>query len=83
MRDVFGDTLLHLSQIDSRVYALDGDLATSTKSECCCREKNAPKFFLQMGIAEQKYDERCSWSRNNRITAMGNDLCSISFKTCH
>lgn len=51
MRDVFGDTLLHLSQIDSRVYALDGDLATSTKVNVVA-EKNPPKF-LQMGIAEQ------------------------------
>ncbi|MBZ5751820.1 transketolase family protein [Metabacillus rhizolycopersici] len=51
MRDVFGETLLKLSQVDPRVYALDGDLATSTKVDVIA-EKNESKF-LQMGIAEQ------------------------------
>ncbi|MCM3569873.1 transketolase family protein [Neobacillus mesonae] len=51
MRDVFGETLLKLSFDDPRVFALDGDLATSTKVDRIA-EKNAPKF-LQMGIAEQ------------------------------
>jgi transketolase len=51
MRDVFGETLLKLSQIDPRVYALDGDLATSTKLDVIAT-KNEEKF-LQMGIAEQ------------------------------
>ncbi|MCM3652301.1 transketolase family protein [Metabacillus litoralis] len=51
MRDVFGETLLKLSQVDPRVYALDGDLATSTKVDIIA-EKNESKF-LQMGIAEQ------------------------------
>ncbi|UFJ39912.1 transketolase family protein [Brevibacillus humidisoli] len=51
MRDVFGETLLQLSISDPRVYALDGDLANSTKLNLVA-EKNASKF-LQMGIAEQ------------------------------
>lgn len=51
MRDVFGDTLVRLSQTDPRVYALDGDLATSTKMDKVA-EAN-PSKFLQMGIAEQ------------------------------
>ncbi|SMQ86992.1 transketolase [Bacillus sp. OV166] len=51
MRDVFGETLLKFSFDDPRVFALDGDLATSTKVNVVA-EKNAPKF-LQMGIAEQ------------------------------
>ncbi len=51
MRDVFGDTLLQLSKTDPRVYALDGDLATSTKLDKVA-ESN-PSKFLQMGIAEQ------------------------------
>jgi transketolase len=51
MRDVFGETLLKFSLDDPRVFALDGDLATSTKVDVVA-EKNAPKF-LQMGIAEQ------------------------------
>ncbi len=51
MRDVFGETLLQFSQVDPRVYAVDGDLATSTKLDKVA-EKN-PEKFLQMGIAEQ------------------------------
>lgn len=51
MRDVFGDTLLRLSREDRRVYALDGDLATSTKLDKIA--EGNPDRFLQMGIAEQ------------------------------
>ncbi|SKB02574.1 transketolase family protein [Sporosarcina newyorkensis] len=51
MRDVFGETLLQLSVEDEKVYALDGDLANSTKVDTVA--SNNPKKFLQMGIAEQ------------------------------
>jgi transketolase len=51
MRDVFGNVLLELSRNDSRVLALDGDLANSTKLDKVA-ENNASQF-LQMGIAEQ------------------------------
>ncbi|RXT02388.1 transketolase family protein [Ammoniphilus sp. CFH 90114] len=51
MRDLFGQKLLALSQADTRVLALDGDLANSTKLDKVA-ENNA-KQFLQMGIAEQ------------------------------
>ncbi|MGW9018954.1 transketolase family protein [Priestia megaterium] len=51
MRDVFGEVLLKLSESDPKVYALDGDLANSTKVNVVA-EKN-PEKFLQMGIAEQ------------------------------
>lgn len=51
MRDVFGDMLLALSELDPKVLALDGDLANSTKLDKVA-EKN-PDQFLQMGIAEQ------------------------------
>lgn len=51
MRDVFGEKLLELSRLDPRVYALDGDLATSTKLDRVAHDN--PAKFLQMGIAEQ------------------------------
>ncbi|MBS4208883.1 transketolase family protein [Bacillus sp. FJAT-50079] len=51
MRDVFGETLLQLTLEDETVYALDGDLANSTKVDVVA-SKNSSKF-LQMGIAEQ------------------------------
>ena len=51
MRDVFGEEILSLAQTDSRVYALDGDLANSTKINSVA--ENFPEKFLQMGIAEQ------------------------------
>ncbi|MCM3601649.1 transketolase family protein [Robertmurraya korlensis] len=51
MRDVFGDTLLKFSLESSRVYAIDGDLANSTKLDTVANGN--PKKFLQMGIAEQ------------------------------
>jgi len=51
MRDAFGEKLLQLSFEDEKVYALDGDLANSTKVDTVA-EKN-PDKFLQMGIAEQ------------------------------
>ncbi|WP_416435103.1 transketolase family protein [Priestia megaterium] len=51
MRDIFGDTLLALSQKDSKVVALDGDLANSTKLDKIA--EGNPDQFLQMGIAEQ------------------------------
>lgn len=51
MRDTFGKVLSKLALEDGRVYALDGDLANSTKVDQV--EKNSPEKFLQMGIAEQ------------------------------
>lgn len=51
MRDVFGETLLRLSVEDENVYALDGDLANSTKVDIVAKKN--PQKFLQMGIAEQ------------------------------
>ena len=51
MRDVFGEELLELTRKDPRVYALDGDLATSTKLDMVA--SGNPAKFLQMGIAEQ------------------------------
>lgn len=51
MRDAFGDELLALARNDARVYALDGDLANSTKIDKVASQ--LPEQFLQMGIAEQ------------------------------
>lgn len=51
MRDTFSTALLEISQTDSRVYVLDGDLATSTKIDVVATQ--LPEKFLQMGIAEQ------------------------------
>lgn len=51
MREAFGEKLLELSVKDPAVYALDGDLANSTKVDTVA-VKN-PEKFLQMGIAEQ------------------------------
>lgn len=51
MRDAFGEKLLAMSLEHDNIYALDGDLATSTKLDKVA-EKN-PDRFLQMGIAEQ------------------------------
>ncbi len=51
MRDIFGETLLQLTQEDSKVLVLDGDLANSTKIDMVA--KGNPTQFLQMGIAEQ------------------------------
>lgn len=51
MRDVFGDTLLALSELDSKVVAFDADLANSTKLDKIA--ENNPNQFFQMGIAEQ------------------------------
>lgn len=51
MRDAFGDKLLALSREYDNVYALDGDLATSTKLDKV--SEHNPEKFVQMGIAEQ------------------------------
>lgn len=51
MRDGFAKKLLQLSIDDEKVYALDGDLATSTKTDIVAN--NNPSKFLQTGIAEQ------------------------------
>jgi transketolase len=51
MRDVFGQTLAELATEDPRIVVLDGDLASSTKADIFEREH--PRRFLQMGIAEQ------------------------------
>ncbi len=51
MRDTFSTALLEISQTDSSVYVLDGDLATSTKIDVVATQ--LPEKFLQMGIAEQ------------------------------
>ncbi|TBL69895.1 transketolase family protein [Paenibacillus thalictri] len=51
MRDVFGEVILELAKSDPKVYALDGDLANSTKINTVAEQ--FPEKFLQMGIAEQ------------------------------
>jgi transketolase len=51
MRDAFAQTLLSLSRQDPKVYAVDGDVANSTKMNIVA-EENHDKF-LEMGIAEQ------------------------------
>jgi len=58
MREIFGETLLNLSQTDDKVYVVDGDLANSTKIDGVA--KNNPDKFLQMGIAEQNMLSVCS-----------------------
>lgn len=58
MRDIFGETILNLSQTDEKVYVVDGDLANSTKIDGVA--KNNPDKFLQMGIAEQNMLSVCS-----------------------
>jgi transketolase len=50
-RVVWGETLAELSLSDPRVVVLDGDLATSTRSDIVA-ERN-PEAFVQVGIAEQ------------------------------
>ena len=50
-RDAFGKALVDLAQSDPRIIALDGDLATSTKTDMFAQV--FPERFLQMGIAEQ------------------------------
>jgi transketolase len=51
LRDVFGDTLVHLAGNNPNVLVLDADLANSTKADKFA--KAHPDKFLQMGIAEQ------------------------------
>lgn len=50
-RVVWGETLTELSKTDDRVVVLDGDLATSTRSDLVAAEN--PDAFIQVGIAEQ------------------------------
>lgn len=50
-RDAFGKALVDLAQKNSRIITLDGDLATSTKTDMFAQV--FPERFLQMGIAEQ------------------------------
>jgi transketolase len=51
MRDVWGDKLVELGNIDPRTVVLDGDLGNSTKVDKFA--KAHPERFFQMGIAEQ------------------------------
>jgi transketolase len=51
MRDVFGQTLCDLADVDPRIVVLDGDLGSSTKADVF--QARHPSRFLQMGIAEQ------------------------------
>lgn len=58
MRDRFSKVILELAEKDARVYAVDGDLANSTKTDVVANQK--PEKFLQMGIAEQNMSSVCS-----------------------
>jgi transketolase len=51
MRDVWGDKLVQLGDVDPRTVVLDGDLGNSTKVDKFA--KAHPERFFQMGIAEQ------------------------------
>lgn len=50
-RAAFGEMLVQLGEGDPRIVVLDGDLATSTKTDLFA--KAFPDRFFQMGIAEQ------------------------------
>jgi len=50
-RVVFGETLVELASQNPRVVCLDGDLATSTRTDMLL--KAHPDRFFMMGIAEQ------------------------------
>jgi transketolase len=51
MREYFSEELLELTKYDSRVYAIDADLANSVKTDSVAI--NNPEKFIQIGIAEQ------------------------------
>lgn len=50
-RETWGDTLSELAATDPNVLVVDGDLASSTRSDIFARQH--PDQFLEMGIAEQ------------------------------
>jgi len=50
-RVTFGETLVELAAKDSRILVLDGDLATSTRTDIFAAAY--PERFLEMGVAEQ------------------------------
>ena len=50
-RDVYGDTLLKLGQLDKDIVVLDADLSCSTKT--CIFAKGFPERFFNFGVAEQ------------------------------
>ncbi|WP_017198088.1 transketolase C-terminal domain-containing protein [Arthrobacter sp. M2012083] len=50
-RQVWGETLSELSDLDERILILDGDLATSTRADILA--ESHPDRFIQVGIAEQ------------------------------
>ncbi|WP_275778058.1 transketolase C-terminal domain-containing protein [Paenarthrobacter sp. Y-19] len=50
-RQVWGETLSELSDLDERILVLDGDLATSTRADILA--ESHPDRFIQVGIAEQ------------------------------
>ncbi|TVU61275.1 transketolase family protein [Paenarthrobacter nitroguajacolicus] len=50
-RQVWGETLSELSELDERILVLDGDLATSTRADIIA--ESHPEKFIQVGIAEQ------------------------------
>lgn len=52
MRDVFGETLLKLSLESDKVYAIDGDLANSTKIDA---------------VAKGILLDFCKWASLNKI----------------
>lgn len=50
LRDVFGETLVELGELNSRVLVLDADLNTSTRTVLFA--ERFPRRFIQCGIAE-------------------------------
>lgn len=58
MREIFSEKILQFSKEDERIYAVDGDLANSTKIDSVAL--NNPDKFLQMGIAEQNMLSACA-----------------------
>ncbi|RYZ26364.1 MAG: transketolase family protein, partial [Propionibacteriaceae bacterium] len=50
-RLVWGETMVEIAQRDESVLVLDGDLATSTRSDLL--DAAMPDRFVQVGIAEQ------------------------------
>ncbi|SJN37858.1 Transketolase, C-terminal section [Microbacterium esteraromaticum] len=50
-RVVWGETLAQLAATDDRIVVLDGDLATSTRSDIVAEAR--PEAFIEVGIAEQ------------------------------
>ncbi len=79
-RESYGNALVEIGKEHEDLVVLDADLAGATKTAIF--QKVFPERHIDCGIAEGKYDGRCSWSCHHRKSSVCKLFCHVRGRPC-